>query len=160
MWYATPYHTIYHTIPYHAMPCYTIPYHTTPTHIIPCHTIPSHFIPYHSYHPIIPYDTIATTLLWVFLLDKTFYNGLPVKVITHILHFQLYPDEVKIIKDGGFVTKDSDPMEGHTHKIEVGWHKKNDGFYIASCNGNMGNRTLAKKCFDKHEAMMTIRGDQ
>ena len=58
------------------------------------------------------------------------------------------------------MTKQSSPIEGHEHEIQIGWHKKNNGFYIASCDGNQGGWILAKKCWDKHEAMMTIAGDQ
>ena len=64
------------------------------------------------------------------------------------------------MKQGNFITKVSSNIEGHDHEILIGWQKKNNGFYIASCDSDKGAWILAKKCFDRHEAMMTITGDQ
>ncbi|XP_028414209.1 uncharacterized protein LOC114537253 isoform X2 [Dendronephthya gigantea] len=77
-------------------------------------------------------------------------------ILHHTHDLELEADEVEKIKAGGIVTKFSSEIQGHAHEIMVAWHENNAGFYISACDGDMGPWVLAKKCFDKHEAMMTI----
>ena len=47
------------------------------------------------------------------------------------------------------ITKVSSDNEGHDHEIQISWYKKNNGFYIASCDGDIkGAWIVTKKCFD------------